>query len=94
MAGGNEGLDPNEDAAEDPVARHPDSRVSVSAELAASVAGLGQPTLEALGVHQTYCATASIRVKKYSDLLLYMSNKLLVLSFIDYNRLYCDCCIC
>jgi len=53
-------VEPYDDAAEEAVTRYPLRRVLVAAELASHAAGLGQPSLEALGVHESHRASTPV----------------------------------
>lgn len=60
LSSGYYGVEPYYDATKEAVTPYPLDRVLVAAEFASRAAGLGQPSLEALGVYQGHRTSASV----------------------------------
>lgn len=60
LSSGYYGVEPYYDATKEAVTPYPLDRVLVATEFASRATGLGQPSLEALGVHQGHRTSASI----------------------------------
>lgn len=60
LSSGYYSAEPYYDATKEAVTPYPLDRVLVAAEFASRAAGLGQPSLEALGVYQSHRTSASV----------------------------------